>query len=88
MRPSIPNPASHTRKIARAPTSRLTRFPYAGYISSKKYQGAPVSPQGRSEPSGNTMRFEESPGTHTRPPSPRTDSEINRSLSLPGIAVG
>jgi len=27
-------------------------------------------------------------GTHTRPPSPRADSLINRSLSMPGMAVG
>ena len=69
-------------KISRVAMSRGTRLPYAGYFSSRKYQrsdsgidfGARLSPRAR--------------GTQTRPPSPRADSDISRSLSLAGIDVG
>src|SRR4030095_14386743 len=69
-------------KISRVAMSRGTRFPYAGYFSSRKYQrsdsgidfGARLSPRAR--------------GTQTRPPSPRADSDMSRSLSEPGMDVG
>src|SRR5208337_3166088 len=58
------------------------RLPYLGYHSSRKYQrslsgillGARLSFGWR--------------GTQTRPPSPRADSDMSRSLSSPGIHVG
>src|SRR5258706_2709639 len=68
--------------MARVATSRGTRLPYLGYHSSKKYHrsAAGIDFQSRLSP----LVF----GTHTRPPSPRADSDIRRSLSSPGIEVG
>src|SRR5690349_19397669 len=76
------------RRTSLAPISRGTRLPSAGYISSRKYHFSPVLPHGMVLPSGATMLFEESPQTQTLPPSPLVDSEMSRSLSSPGIAVG
>ena len=79
----MPMPSSRqTWKISRVATSRGTRFLYLGYFSSRKYQ--------RSS-SGMLTGSRVSPfflGTQTRPPSPRTDSDISRSLSSPGMEVG
>ena len=62
--------------------SRGTRLPYAGYFSSRKYQrsASGIDFGGRLSPFAR--------GTHMRPPSPRADSDIRRSLSEPGIDVG
>ena len=58
-----------------------TRFPYFGYHSSE-IKSLAVRDGPRSAFLAGLR------GTHTRPPSPRADSLINRSLSSPGIAVG
>src|SRR6185503_20787626 len=83
MPPPTPSPLStHTVWISRLATSRGTRFWYLGYFSSRKYQRSL---------SGMLFGGRASPGflgTHTLPPSPRADSLISRSLSMPGMAVG
>src|SRR3974377_1810308 len=68
--------------MARVATSRGTRLPYLGYHSSRKNQRSLA---------GILLKSRLSPGlrgTHTRPPSPRADSDIRRNLSSPGIDVG
>src|SRR5437899_8502452 len=58
------------------------RLPYFGYHSSRKYQRSLSGMDLGSRWSADFL------GTQTRPPSPRADSDINRSLSSPGMDVG
>jgi len=72
---TTPLPSMQTWKISRVAISRGTRLPYAGNFSSRKYQR---SFSGIDEGARVSRSFR---GTQTRPPSPRADSDIKRSLS-------
>src|ERR1700755_3024905 len=68
--------------MARGATSRGTRLPYLGYHSSRKYQRSDSGMDCAARLSFLSL------GTQTRPPSPRADSDMRRSLSSPGDGGG
>ena len=79
LRPSF----TQTSKISRVAMSRGTRLPYFGIPLFEEV--VPLAPRESLCGSRGSCGLR---GTHTRPPSPRADSLISRSLSAPGIAVG